>query len=81
MLFTKQYLSQFYKGKIIDSSLIKLNKEPISQRSIEIIPLWITLIKLHYRNKHTIDPREWRSWCKQIVHCSTVVGGTLQQAR
>lgn len=48
--------SHYYKRKFIEAALIKLNKEPISQSSIEIRPLWLPFIKNHFNNKN--DPQK-----------------------
>lgn len=43
--------SHYYKRKFVEGALIKLHEKPISQSSIDVRPLWIPLLKQHFKQK------------------------------
>lgn len=41
----------FFKRKFVEAALINLNKDPISQTSVELRPLWLPHLKDHFQNR------------------------------
>lgn len=71
--------THYYKRKFIEGALIKLHDNPISQSSIEVRPLWVPLIKEHFKNK--IPPNHPPVSCQSDAPASRVHTMTLRHMR